>query len=114
MKKAKLYICPSCSNVLFSTGETELSCCGRRMTALVAKPQDESHTISVEEIENDYYVTLNHEMSKSHYISFVACVNYDRILLLKLYPEQNAEVRFPQMRGRLYVCCNQHGLWERK
>jgi desulfoferrodoxin (superoxide reductase-like protein) len=67
----------------------------------------------VEEIEDDYFVTINHEMSRTHYISFVAYIGYDRVLLVKLYPEQSAELRFPIMQGKkLYAYCSQHGLWE--
>lgn len=36
----------------------------------------------------------------------------DRLRLVKLYPEQGSEVRFPKMRGgKLYFHCSQHGLW---
>jgi DNA-binding XRE family transcriptional regulator/desulfoferrodoxin (superoxide reductase-like protein) len=113
MKRVKFYVCPNCANVLFGTGEAEISCCGRKLSALNVKTENEDHLMLVEEIENDYYVTINHEMSKSHYISFVAYVAYDRVLLIKLYPEQAAELRFPKMHGKkLYAYCNQHGLWE--
>jgi len=115
MNKAKFYVCTTCGDVLFCTGNGEISCCGRKLAPLSASMEDESHSMLVEEIEDDYYVTLNHEMSKAHYISFVAYVAYDRVLLIKLYPEQNAEVRFPQMRGgKMYVYCNEHGLWEKR
>ena len=50
-------------------------------------------------------------MTKEHYISFVAYVIFDRVHLVKLYPEQNAELRIPIMqRGDLYIYCNKHGL----
>lgn len=111
MKKAKFYVCPNCRNILFCTGENELSCCGRKLTALVPQSEDSQHKISIEEIEDDFYVTMQHEMSKQHYITFVAYVSCDRVLIIKLFPEQSAEVRFPKMYGgELYVCCNQHGL----
>ena len=66
-------------------------------------------------MENDYYVEIDHEMTKEHYISFVAYVTYDRVLLIKLYPEQSPTVRFPRLcgkfeRGKFYIYCNQHGL----
>lgn len=111
MKKIKFYTCPDCGNVLFSTSQTESSCCGRKLTALEPQPEDLQHTINIEEVEHDYYITLQHEMSKEHYITFVACVSFDRVLLIKLYPEQAAEVRFPKMYGgELYLCCSRHGL----
>ena len=52
-------------------------------------------------------------MTKSHYLTFAAYVSYDRVLVIKLYPEQGAEIRFPRYYGgKLYVGCNQHGLQE--
>jgi desulfoferrodoxin (superoxide reductase-like protein) len=66
-------------------------------------------------MDGDYYITFEHEMSKAHYISFVAYVACDRVLMVKLYPEQSAAVRFPQMYGgKLYAYCNQHGLWRKE
>ena len=115
MRKIKFYVCPSCGAVLFGTGEAEISCCGRRLAALPVQKEDEAHAITVEKVEQDYYVTLDHEMSKEHYISFVAYVSYDRVLLVKLYAEQDAAVRLPQMQGRqLFVYCTRHGLWEKR
>jgi len=78
MKRVQFYVCPNCGNVLFSTGKAEISCCGRKLTSLNVKALDESHSMVVEEVEDDFYVTTNHEMSKSHYISFVACAAYGR------------------------------------
>jgi len=112
MKKVKFYVCSNCGNTLTATGEAEVSCCGRKLVPLVPNLADEIHKLTVEEVENDFYVTFTHEMSKTHYISFIAYVTCDRALLIKLYPEQNGEVRFPKMYGgKIYYCCNQHGLW---
>lgn len=112
MNRIKFYVCPNCGDVLSSTGEADISCCGRKLMPLVSKPEDETHKLNIEEIEEDYYITIPHEMSKSHYISFVAYVACDRVLLVKLYPEQTAELRFPKMYGgKLYYYCSQHGLW---
>lgn len=112
MKKVKFYVCPNCGNIINSTGDAGISCCGRRLEPLIVKPEDEAHKITVTEIEDEYFITIHHEMSKTHYISFVAFVTYDRVLIVKLYPEQNAELRLPRMpRGKLYAYCSQHGLW---
>ena len=115
MKRIKFYVCPNCGNVIISTGDGDFSCCGRKLEALVPKVMDENHSINIEEVENDYYVEINHEMTKDHFISFVAYVTYDRVLLIKLYPEQSPTVRFPRLcgkfeRGKFYMYCNQHGL----
>lgn len=54
-------------------------------------------------------------MTKAHFISFIAYVSYDRVLLVKLYPEQNAEVRLSKMsKGSIYAYCTQHGLMKLK
>lgn len=112
MKKIKFYVCPNCGNVMTSTSDAEISCCGRKIASLVAKPSDEEHHLNVEMIEDDYYITFEHPMRKDHYINFVAYVAYDKILFVKLYPEQSGEVRFPALRGgKLYFGCSQHGLW---
>lgn len=112
MKKIKFYVCETCGSIVNSTGEAEVSCCGRKLDALIAKQEDGAHGIKIEEVESDYYITFKHEMSKAHYISFFAYVMYDRVLILRIYPEQNAELRFPRMLGgKMYFYCNQHGLW---
>ncbi len=114
MKRVKFYVCNDCGNVITATGDTEISCCGRKLSALQAMPEDETHKLKIEKVEEDYYITIPHEMRKDHYISFVAYVMFDRVLLVKLYPEQDAELRFPKMYGgKLYAFCNKHGLWEK-
>ena len=115
MKRIKFYVCPNCDNIINSTGEGDFSCCGRKLQPLVPKTMDENHNIKIDEIDNDYYIEINHEMTKEHFISFVAYVTYDRVLLIKLYPEQNASIRLPKLcgkfeRGKFYMYCNQHGL----
>ncbi|MFV0363426.1 MAG: helix-turn-helix domain-containing protein [Suipraeoptans sp.] len=113
MKRIKFYVCPECGGVLTSTGEAEISCCGRKLNRLIAKTADEEHRLVVDKVENDYYITCSHEMTKNHYISFIAYVTIDKLLLTKLYPEQNAEIRIPQIHGgKIYYYCTQHGLME--
>ncbi|KXL51680.1 desulfoferrodoxin [Anaerotignum neopropionicum] len=115
MKKIKFYMCPNCGNVITATSEGEVSCCGRKLSPLVPKPMDDEHILNVEFIENDFYITFSHEMKKEHYISFVAYVTYDKVLFVKLYPEQGGEVRIPRLRaGKLYFGCSKHGLWVNK
>lgn len=112
MKRIKFYYCPTCGNTLTATGDAALSCCGRKLTALTPQPADEAHGVTVQEIEDDYYVTFPHEMSKAHYLTFIAYACSDRVLLIKLYPEQGGEVRFPRMkRGKLYYHCSRDGLY---
>jgi len=112
IKRTKFYFCPICGNVLTTTGMSDISCCGRKLNALISKEFDASHELQIETVEEDYFITFKHEMNKEHYISFIAYVDCSRILLVKLYPEQSGEVRFPKMYGgKIYCLCNQHGLF---
>ena len=113
MKKIKFYVCENCGSIMTVVGNSEVSCCGRRLSPLEVKKCNDAHSPDVEIIENDYYITFKHDMTKSHYISFVAYSRFDRVILVKLYPEQGAEVRLPAIRGgKLYFYCNIHGLFE--
>lgn len=111
--KIKFYVCPSCGNILVSTSETSISCCGRKLQPLIPNHSLMEHEITIEEMDADYYISIKHEMRKDHYISFIAYVKNDRILLNRLYPEQSAEARIPVMQrgGNLYLFCVRHGLY---
>ncbi len=115
VKKTKFYVCEKCGNILTGIGNAEISCCGRKLLPLSPKEPDEAHKLNFEKIEDDYYITFTHPMQKDHYISFISYVRFDRVLTVKLYPEQGGELRFPQMRGgKMYYYCNTHGLFEIK
>ena len=111
MLKAKFYVCPICNNVIYSIGDALISCCGITLPALEAEESDSEHKIDIEKVENEHFFSMNHEMTKSHYISFMAYVTYDKVEIKKFYPEGNAQTRF-QIRGRgfIYAYCNKHGL----
>ncbi len=112
---SKFYVCPVCGNVIHTTGATVISCCGITLPALEADEVDEWHEISIENVEDEKFISVSHDMTKSHYISFIAYVTSDKIHFVKLYPEGNAETRI-QFRGRgfLYIYCNRHGLMKMK
>lgn len=115
MRRVRFFVCPHCGNVLSATGSGELSCCGRRLKALKPSPAQGEHVPTVEQVEQDDYITFPHPMTKGHYLMFAAYVLPDRLLLVRLYPEQNAAIRIPQMSsGDLYVYCTNHGLMQCK
>lgn len=113
MKRVKFYVCPFCGNVLTGTGSGSISCCGRKLTPLIPKMHLSEHTFTIKEIDLDYYVSSKHPMSKEHYITFIACVGTDKVLLNRLYPEQSCAVRIPLSfhKGIIYAYCTEHGLW---
>jgi len=115
MLRSKFYVCPICGNTIHCTGNTVVSCCGITLPALEAEEADDDHAISIEDVEDEHFITVHHPMTKTHYISFVAFVSTDQFQMVKLYPEGNAQTRL-QLRGMgyLYYCCNQHGLFKKK
>lgn len=111
MLKSKFSVCPICGNIIHTMGENINSCCGINLPILEAEPENDEHSINCEMVENEYFVSLNHEMTKEHYISFIAYITSDRCEIQKLYPEQNAEARFLKRgAGLIYAYCNKDGL----
>ena len=115
MLNSKFSVCPICGNIIHTMGENINSCCGINLPILEADIENEKHKINCEIIENEYYISINHDMTKDHYISFIAYVTNDRCEILKLYPEQNAEARFLKRgTGIIYAYCNKDGLIKKK
>lgn len=115
MLRTKFYVCPVCGNIMHTVGDAVISCCGITLPPLEAEEPDEDHKVNVEYIEDEYYITVNHDMTRQHFISFAACITSDRVQLVKLYPEGNAETRFQRRgRGLIYIYCNKHGLMKIK
>lgn len=115
MLRTKFYVCPVCGNILHAMGDVLVSCCGITLPALEAEPFDEDHALTIEKVEDEHFISIRHDMTKQHYISFLAFVTSDRLQFVKLYPEGNAETRL-HLRGRgfLYGYCNRHGLMKQK
>jgi transcriptional regulator with XRE-family HTH domain/desulfoferrodoxin (superoxide reductase-like protein) len=112
MKKIQFYFCPQCKNLITATGNASISCCGKKLDALVAAKAIESHQLNIESVEDELYVSSVHEMSKEHYITFVAFVTGDKAFIVKQYPEWNLQFRFHKLgHGKLYFHCSNHGLF---
>lgn len=112
MKNLNFYVCPTCGNLLTSADEAAVSCCGQKLSPLEAVKAPEEERLTVELIENDYYITSSHPMTKEHYVSFAALVTGDTLILKRLYPEWDLQTRLPRIgHGKLYWYCVQHGLF---
>lgn len=112
MLRSKFYVCPVCGNVIHSMGEAVIHCHGILLTPCQAEETDENHMIFIERVEDEYYVRIDHDMTKQHYISFVAAISSDKIQMVKLYPEGNAEARV-KINGvkKILFYCNRDGLF---
>ena len=116
LKKSCFYTCPICGNVIFSLGDALVSCCGIQLLPLEAElPIDDflnQHKITIQNVEDEFFVTLDHPMTKTHHISWISCVGPDSVEIKKLYPEQNPQARFSRRgHSQFFVYCNNHGLF---
>lgn len=112
MKRIKFYVCPNCGNILTALSDTAISCCGKKLLSLELKKADAADRLSVEIIENEFFISANHEMTKEHYISFVALITDDTLILRKQYPEWDLQARIPFFaHGQLVWYCTRHGLF---
>ena len=132
LNRSRFYNCPICGNVIFSVGEALISCCGIQLppieveNALGAENSEsienlgendlfQNHKINVQNVEDEFFVNVNHPMEKEHYICWLAVVRLNSVEIIKLYPEQNAEARIKfGRRIKIFAYCNRHGLFEVK
>ncbi len=112
MLRSKFYVCPVCGNIIHTMGDAVINCHGVLLKPLIAEGTDENHKIFIEKVEDEYYVQIEHDMTKNHYISFVAALSADKIQSVKLYPEGSSEARF-KMNGvrKILFYCNRDGLF---
>lgn len=112
MLRSKFYVCPVCGNIVHSMGESVIHCHGVLLSPCQVEETNEKHEIFIEKVEDEYYVRVDHEMTKEHYISFVAALSSDKIQMIKLYPEGNTEVRL-KINGvkKILFYCNRDGLF---
>ncbi len=95
--------------------DCKIMCCGTPMEELVPNSVDaahEKHVPTYEKVEDEILVKVNHVMEKEHYIEWLCMVHDNLEYMVKLYPEQEAQARFPYIpNSTIYAYCNKHGLW---
>ena len=111
MKKLKFYICKACGNIVTATSPAAISCCGSKLSAAEPQKAGEQEQLHVEDLGGEWYITADHPMSKECYISFVAYVSDNCLMMFKQYPEWDLQVTLPMFRsGRLVWYSTQYGL----
>lgn len=112
MKKTKFFVCPACGSVSMTTGSGEMTCCGRKLAALEAQKAAQEDKLTAERVEDEWFITASHPMTKAHHIAFVAFLSGERVQLVRTYPEWDLQVRFPARgHGTLLWYCTEHGLF---
>ena len=115
MKNLKFYVCGDCGNIITAASEAAVTCCGKKLTVLVARQAADNEMLTVEDMGGEWYITSDHEMTKEHYISFVAYVSDSSMMMFRQYPEWGVNVYLPKYRsGRLIWYCNKCGLLYRE
>lgn len=115
MARSRFYVCPVCGNVIQTTGETVVSCCGITLPPQEAEKADDEHAIRFETVEDEYFVYVAHPMTKTHFLSFLMAVSDQGTQFVRLYPEGAAEARFKVSGVKiLYAYCNRHGLFQHR
>ena len=101
-----------CGNIIHSMGEAVIQCHGLLLATCQPEETDEKHKIFIERVEGEYYIQIEHEMAKQHYISFIAALSSDKMQMIKLYPEGNIEARV-KINGvkKILFYCNRDGLF---
>ena len=111
MKKAKYFYCPGCGSLAMATGNAAMTCCGRTLEPMVPQKPDEAHGLNLEAVEDEWYLTSAHPMTREHALTFVAIAGPDRVQLIRQYPEWDLQARIPRRHSLLLRHCNQHGLF---
>lgn len=112
MKHCAFYVCNKCGNIIVSAEKTDVLCCGSRLKAMTAQSCQEPHSPEVTRFDDGLFISMNHEMTRRHYISFFAFIDSDTVYMKKLYPEWDAQFSLPfYAHGQLLFYCNEHGLF---
>lgn len=115
MKKLRFYVCPTCGNLLTSSSDAEVHCCGQKLTPLLPQKAAEADYLQMEAADGEWYITSDHAMTKEHYIAFVAFLTDSQLIMSRQYPEWNLQVRMPYIaRGRLLWYSTDQGLLYRE
>ena len=113
MKKLNFYVCPDCGNLITAATEVGVSCCGRTLLPLEPQKAEGADKLSVEKLDDSWFISSPHPMSKEHFISFAALLTGDSVMIRRLYPEWDLQIRIPCFgHGILLWYCTQHGLFQ--
>ena len=112
MNRIKFYRCPTCGNLVTSVKEIEISCCGNKLAFAEAHQSDDDRYVPIiKEFDGQYSVSFNHPMTKDDYIAHIITVQYDKIMVVNLFAEQEAVVTLPQIAGlHMFLITSRDGL----
>ena len=92
-------------------GKPVVECCGSKREPV---PMETASLFpALTETDGEYLLEYACPMTKDDFIAAVVVERYDRVELIRLFPEQAAEVRVAQVKGaKIYtVFCRQGKVW---
>ena len=63
-------------------GEAVIQCHGIMLKPCQAEETDENHMVFIERMEDEYYIRVEHDMTKQHFISFIVGVSSNKIQMV--------------------------------
>lgn len=97
--RLKLYCCPKCGEVAVTYGHASLTCCSSPLQPIPIKKAEQHEKPTISEVDGDQLLEFNNPMTKDFYIAAVVFERYDRVEVVRLFPEQEASVRVPMLAG---------------
>ncbi|MBQ0016851.1 MAG: hypothetical protein KBT04_07710 [Bacteroidales bacterium] len=95
----RIFCCPKCGNIVVGYGMEAPRCCGVELDYLSPIIAGADKQPQVEEMDGAYCLTWRHPMTKDNYIAAVVLAFYNRIELIRMFPEQEAIVHVSQLKG---------------
>ena len=97
MNKLNIFYCPVCGSVALAYGNPAFACCGQTLQPVAVETAQARPDIT--EMDGEYLLEYNNPMTKDDFIAAVVVERYDHAELYRLFPEQAAQVRIPQVKG---------------
>lgn len=108
----KFYVCPVCGNVIITTEDNIVTCCGQKLNGQEIKIAEGKHRIIVEEKDGKVHFTSEHGMTKEHHLNFIAYGKNNQYMIIKLDKESSVDVIVERLEDAdIIFGCNQHGVW---
>lgn len=97
--RLKLYCCPKCGEVAVTYGHASLTCCSSPLQPIPIKKAEQHEKPTISEVDGEQLLEFNNPMTKDFYIAAVVFDRYDRVEVVRLFPEQEASVHVPMLAG---------------
>ena len=96
-------VCPVCGNLIFSASPAGVQCCGRTLEPQKPRKAEEHQRLHTEPVEDEWYITTDHPMTKTEHIAFAALLSGGSLRVWRQYPEWDFQLRLSRREHGLLV-----------